>query len=148
VTSHALDAPPTSCDRPAPWSRPAGMLAGMGLIDGADLSPLDPAQAAAVCSAVLRCCDRILNTEAGGGPGADAAVPDALADALADAVADARALAGLRPGVGPALDLVGRGASGATPATLRAAVEVLRAVAAPVPLVRESGLPPRRVADP
>jgi hypothetical protein len=124
------------------------MLAGMGLFDGADPSPLDPAQAAAVCSAVLRCCDRILVTEAGGGPGADAALPDALADALADAVADARALAGLPPGVGPALDLVGRGASGATPATLRAAVEVLRAVAAPVPLVRESGLPPRRVADP
>jgi hypothetical protein len=148
VTSHALDAPPAPPARPAPWLRPAGMLAGMGPFDGADPSPVDPAQAAAVCSAVLRCCDRILTTEAGGGPGADAALPDSLTDALADALAHAWALAGLRPGVGPALDMVGRGASGATPATLRAAVEVIRAVVAPVPVVRESGLQPRRVADP
>jgi hypothetical protein len=148
VTSHALDAPPAPRARPGRRRRPGGMLAGMGPFDGADASPVDAAQAAAVCSAVLRCCDRLLTSEAGGAPGADGPLPEALTDALADALADARALAGLRPGVGRALDTVARGASGATPATLRAAVEVLRAVVAPVPVVRESGLPPRQVVDP
>lgn len=148
MTSHALDAPPALAARLARRPRPAGMLAGMGPFDGADRSPVDPAQAAAVCSAVLRCCDRILTTEAAGGPGGDAALPDALTAALADALADARALAGLRPEVGRALDTVGRGASGATPATLRAAVDALRAVVAPTHGVRNPDLPPHWVVDP
>ena len=77
---------------------------------------VDLAELAAVCTAVVECYDRVL--------GGDAAVSPELDRALSDA----RGLTGMAGPVVWALDLVGRGATGKTPAELAAAVDTLRRV--------------------
>jgi hypothetical protein len=113
------------------------MLPGMDdVVDLADL--------AAICGEVLSCYDRFrrpaprpdVTDEAAedrvrpcDGGVAGAARED-RADGLDRVLAETRALPGIPGRVWWALDLVGRGASGATPAELARAVEVLRGVAA------------------
>ena len=75
---------------------------------------VDIALVAAVCAEVVGCYDRLLV--------GDGTVPHALDRVLTDA----RGLAGLPGCLGRALDLVGRGASGATPRELSAAIATLR----------------------
>jgi hypothetical protein len=88
--------------------------------DEADLADL-----AAVCEAVLGCYDRLLREHV-----APPLPPAPATPELDRALAGAQGLPGIPGRVWWALDLVGRGASGATPAELAMAVEVLRAVAA------------------
>jgi len=71
---------------------------------------VDLAELAAVCGAVLACYDKLLKDQ----PPAPAPAPDV----------------GVPGQVWWALDLVGRGAAGSTPAELALAIEVLQAVAA------------------
>jgi hypothetical protein len=78
---------------------------------------VDLAELAAVCAAVLACYDELLRDR-----------PAAPAQVDAAPVA-APGLPGIPGRVWWALDLVGRGAAGATPAELALAIEVLRAVA-------------------
>lgn len=85
---------------------------------------VDLAELAAVCGAVLACYDRLLRDHT-----APPLVPAPAAPELDRALAGAQGLPGIPGRVWWALDLVGRGASGATPAELAAAIEVLRAVA-------------------
>ena len=85
----------------------------------------DLAELAAVCEAVLGCYDRLLREHA-----APPLPPAPATSELDRALAGAQGLPGIPGRVWWALDLVGRGASGATPAELAMAVEVLRAVAA------------------
>jgi hypothetical protein len=82
---------------------------------------VDLAELAAVCEAVLACYDRLLRD--------DHAVPAPTGPEVDRALAGAQGLPGMPGRVWWALDLVGRGASGATPAELAVAIEVLRAVA-------------------
>ena len=85
---------------------------------------VDLAELAAVCGAVLACYDRLLRDDHA------RPLPTApTAPELDRALAGAPGLPGMPGRVWWALDLVGRGASGATPAELAVAVEVLRAVA-------------------
>ncbi len=86
---------------------------------------VDLAELAAVCEAVLACYDRLLRDDAFSPPPPAPSEPE-----LDRALAGAQGLPGIPGRVWWALDLVGRGASGATPAELAVAVEVLRAVAA------------------
>lgn len=72
---------------------------------------------AAVCAEVVDCYDRLLV--------GDRTVPRDLDQALAGA----RGLGGVSGRLGRALDLVGRGASGATPQELAMAIAVLRRAA-------------------
>jgi hypothetical protein len=87
---------------------------------------VDLAELAAVCGAVLACYDQILKNQppAPTGPaGAAASTPSARVTA-------GPADPGIPGQVWWALDLVGRGAAGSTPAELALAIEVLQAVAA------------------
>jgi hypothetical protein len=86
---------------------------------------VDLAELAAVCEAVLACYDRFLRDAA------DPPLPPAsTAPELDRALAGAQGLPGIPGRVWWALDLVGRGATGATPAELAMALEVLQGVAA------------------
>jgi hypothetical protein len=84
----------------------------------------DLAELAAVCEAVLGCYDRLLREHA-----APPLPPAPATPELDRALAGAQGLPGIPGRVWWALDLVGRGAAGATPAELAAAIEVLRAIA-------------------
>jgi hypothetical protein len=96
----------------------------MGAADGGDAcrggggggEVVDLAQLTAVCSAVVGAYDRVLT--------GDRSVPPDLERALARA----RGLRGVPGRLGWAIDLVGRGATGATPAELSLAIETLRRV--------------------
>lgn len=94
------------------------MLPAMGTRDEAAGEVVDIARVAAVCAEVVGCYDRLL--------GGDRTVPGDLDRALTGA----RGLAGLSGRLGRALDLVGRGAAGATPGELAAAIHTLRRAAA------------------
>jgi hypothetical protein len=97
----------------------------MGAADGGDACSdgggggevVDLGQLTAVCSAVVGAYDRVLT--------GDRSVPPDLERALAGA----RGLRGVPGRLGWAIDLVGRGATGATPAELSLAIETLRRVA-------------------
>jgi hypothetical protein len=78
---------------------------------------VDLAELTAVCAAVVGCYDRVLT--------GDRSVPPDLDRALAGA----RGLRGVPGRLRWAIDLVGRGATGATPAQLSLAIETLRSVA-------------------
>jgi hypothetical protein len=87
---------------------------------------VDLAELAAVCGAVLACYDQILKNKPPaptGRPGTAGSVPSA---GLTAGPGDP----GIPGQVWWALDLVGRGAAGSTPAELALAIEVLQAVAA------------------
>jgi len=90
----------------------------------------DLAELAAVCEAVLGCYDRLLRGHSPRDGVAPPLPPAPATPELDRALAGAQGLPGIPGRVWWALDLVGRGASGATPAELAMAVEVLRAVAA------------------
>ena len=77
---------------------------------------VDLAELVAVCTAVVECYDRAL--------GGDEAVPPGLDRALAGA----RDPTGMPGPVELAMDLVGRGATGKTPAELAVAIDTLRRV--------------------
>jgi hypothetical protein len=83
---------------------------------------VDLAELAAVCGAVLVCYEQLLKDQ-----------PPAPAGA-ADSGPDTGLIPGPDPGIPGrvwwALDLVGRGAAGSTPAELALAIEVLQAIAA------------------
>lgn len=78
---------------------------------------VDIVQVAAVCAEIVGCYDRLLV--------GDRTVPRELDKALSSA----RDLGGLSGRLGWALDLVGRGATGASPGELAAAIETLRRAA-------------------
>jgi len=99
----------------------------MALRDDAAGEVIDLVQVATVCAAVVGCYDRLLV--------GDPTVPRDLDLALLRA----RELAGVSGRLGWALDLVGRGASGATSDELTAAIETLRRAA-----VASAGDPPAR----
>jgi hypothetical protein len=88
----------------------------MGTADGGVGDVVDLAELVAVCTAVVECYDRAL--------GGDAAVPPGLDRALAGA----RDPTGMHGPVELAMDLVGRGATGKTPAELAVAIDTLRRV--------------------
>jgi hypothetical protein len=98
---------------------------GMGAADGGGArsggggggAVVDLAELTAVCAAVVGCYDRVLT--------GDRSVPPDLDRALAGA----RGLRGVPGRLGWAIDLVGRGATGATPAELSLAIETLRRIA-------------------
>ena len=102
-----------------------GMLAPMALRDDTAGDVIDLVQVATVCAAVVGCYDRLLV--------GDPTVPLDLDRALLRA----RELAGLSGRLGWALDLVGRGATGATAGELTTAIETLRRAA-----VTNAGGPP------
>jgi len=80
---------------------------------------VDLAELTAVCAAVVSCYDRVLT--------GDRRVPPDLDRVLAGA----RRLRGVPGRLGWAIDLVGRGATGATPAELSLAIATLRRLAPP-----------------
>lgn len=89
----------------------------MGTPDEPAGEVVDIAQVAAVCAEVVGCYDRLLV--------GDRTVPPDLDRPLTDA----RGLGGMAGRLGRALDLVGRGASGAAPHELAAAIATLRRAA-------------------
>jgi hypothetical protein len=93
------------------------MLVHMARGDDAVGDVVDLVQLATVCAAVVACYDRLLV--------GDPTVPHDLDRALSHA----RALGGVPGRLGWALDLVGRGASGASSDELTAAIETLRRAA-------------------
>lgn len=103
------------------------MLRWMGAPDEPAGDVVDIAQVAAVCAEVVGCYDRLLV--------GDRTVPRDLDQALTDA----RGLGDLPGRLGRALDLVGRGASGATPHELAAAIATLRRAAMGARRVRMNG---------
>jgi hypothetical protein len=84
---------------------------------GGEGDTVDLAELVAVSAAVVGCYDRLLT--------GDRRVPPDLDRALAGA----RGLPGLPGRMAWAIDLVGRGATGATPAELTLAIDTLRRVA-------------------
>ena len=124
MTSQVRDAPLVV---PARRRRPIGMLPAMADRSAADRDVTDLARAAEVSAALVSGCGQAL-----------AGYRSPSAAGLDRTLAEALARAGV-PGLDRALDRLARGASGATPGDLLAAVERVR---------RPTGGPPTPVVGP